>query len=125
VTARLLDQLARRGIRLRRVGDDQLGVTAPEGRLPPEAVTFIRQHKASLLAALADQPATGAADLPAWLDPRYRRAAMEAGSITWRDQIMLWPADVSEAWGESAAILEHDGGLSREEAEARAYLDHR
>jgi hypothetical protein len=65
-----------------------------------------------------------AAAFPAWLGERYRRAALEAGSITWLDQVLLWPADVYAAWEERATSLEHDDGLSREGARARAYLEY-
>jgi hypothetical protein len=66
-----------------------------------------------------------AADFPASLPARYRRAAIEAGSITWRDQVLLWPADMCEAWQERAAIIEDDTGLPRGEAEGLAYLEFR
>jgi hypothetical protein len=51
MSARLVGQLAARGIRLRRVGD-QLGVRFPDRIEPPGAVTFLREHKAELLATL-------------------------------------------------------------------------
>jgi tubulysin polyketide synthase-like protein len=119
VSARLVAQLARRGIKVRRVGDDQLGVTAPEGGLSQEAVAYIREHKGELLAALPT------AELPASLDAQWRRAAMEAGSITWLDQVLLWPADVYKAWEGRAGSLERDAGLSPEAARASAYGEYR
>lgn len=56
MSAYLLAQLARRGIRLRKLGEDRLGVTGPKGGPSPEAVDFIRRHKEALLAALTAPP---------------------------------------------------------------------
>ena len=107
-------------------GRIEVAVTGPEGGLPPEAVAFIREHKTALLAALeAQSPSDRSVIWPDWLPARYRRVAIEAGSITWRDQAMLWPAEVYQAWHTRAASLEQDGGLSRDQAEARAYLEYR
>jgi TubC N-terminal docking domain len=51
----LLAQLTRRGIRLRRAGD-QLGVTADPETLTPEATDFLRKYKDALLAGLPSFP---------------------------------------------------------------------
>src|SRR4051794_24290357 len=123
MSGRLIDQLTRRGIRVRRVGADQLGVTGPERELSAEAIAFLRENKAALLAELADQPPTAPPELPSWLDPRFRQAAIEAGSIIWLDQVLLWPAEVYRAWEVRVKIL--TGDLSREEARERAYLEYR
>lgn len=76
----LVAQLARRGIRVRRVGD-QLGVTGPEGGLSPKALAFIRRHKEALLAALSAPPLVNP---PTW-PPAAVDAAVTARVAILRD----------------------------------------
>lgn len=37
--------------------------------------------------------------------------------------VSAWPDNIREEFEERAAIMEYDGGLSRQEAERLAYLD--
>lgn len=62
MSARLVAQLAQRGIHLRRVGD-KLGVTAEPGILTPEASAFIQKHRDALLDAL---PPPAVPSFPSW-----------------------------------------------------------
>jgi tubulysin polyketide synthase-like protein len=80
VSVRLVSQLARRGIQVRRVGD-HLAVTGPEGGLSPKALTFIRRHKEALLAALSAPPLVNP---PTW-PPDAVDAAVTARVAVFRD----------------------------------------
>jgi len=50
----------------------------------------------------------------------------EAGSppamLNWQEQLASWPEDRHELWAERAAIMEVDGGFSRDEAELQAFI---
>jgi hypothetical protein len=69
-------------------------VDAPAGALTPEDREMLARHKADLLAVLA--------------------VAMAPDDL---------PADWHLVWDERAAIMEYDGGLPREQAEARALAE--
>ena len=44
-------------------------------------------------------------------------------SSPWRDIVGQWPADDRENWAERSAIMEHMGGLTRDQADEAAYHD--
>lgn len=56
-----------------------------------------------------------------------RRGRLKPEAVAWiserRDSLLreVWPE--ADLWDERAAIMEYDGGLSRDEAEAAAYAD--
>ena len=67
---------------------------------------------------LWDDPAAmlqGGANLRTWV-----REGLGTGPKWWRD-LACWPEDRQELWAERAAILEVEGGLSRDEAERHAF----
>src|SRR5438105_3680208 len=93
-TPELLDNLRRRGVRLE-VHGDRLKVDAPTGTLTAEIKAALAEHKPEILAVLS---------------------ARCGESIP--------NADVVDSWEwieERAAILEFDGGLTRDEAGHRAF----
>jgi TubC N-terminal docking domain len=98
--AALLVELDRQGFTLAVEGDG-IRVT-PASRLTVELRDRIRRHKPDLLLLLSPEvkapaePDTSPADLP---------------------------SEWQELWGERAAIMEYDGGLPRERAEAEALKD--
>lgn len=98
--AEILNELHRDGVRLR--ADGETLFAEPRERITDDHRHLIRTHKPELLAVL--------------------RAANEPDGAH--------QADLDELVEERAAILEHDGGLSRHEAErvargpARTYYNH-
>jgi hypothetical protein len=89
----LLSDLARRGFTLAPDGD---GIrVCPASRLTEDLREAVRQHKPELLALLRSPP-----------------PSLDALPADWRD-----------TWEERAAIMEYDGELPRERAEALALLD--
>lgn len=42
---------------------------------------------------------------------------------TLHERVARWPLELQEEWHERAAIIEHDGGLTKERAERRAFLE--
>jgi hypothetical protein len=70
------------------------------------------------------------AELPEVPAPRDRGAPGATGETgetpgpapaTWRDDLATWDAAWQELWEERAAIMEHDGGLNRDDAQGEAY----
>lgn len=85
----ILVECDRRGIRIEANGD-MLKVDAPKGALSPDLLTFLKDNKTELLAALRSRSDTEAAE------------------------------DLREHFEERAAILEHEAGLPRHTAELEA-----
>jgi hypothetical protein len=104
--AAVIDRLAAAGVSLGidRTGD---GLTFDSPRpLTPAQLDYLSRHKAAILAHLRQagsvaQPPADPPPTPPPLTPDER-------------------ADLAEAIAERAAIMEHDGGLSRQAAEAAA-----
>lgn len=127
----LLARLSALGVRLSREGD---GIrVAPRSALTDEARTLIREHKAELLAALAEPeiftftpPGDPANDTEALAE----RAAIMAEANRWDDTTAIqearWQADRERCWRAflrnaerilSAPAHEHEGLLGRYQAE--------
>ena len=104
-TGDLVARLAARGIWLRRVGD-QLGVTFADGTQTPEALTYLRDNKAKLLAALA--PPTF---------PKWPRAALESAFAARVSTLKTWGHSVVEAERQAADEALSGGDHPPHEAE--------
>jgi hypothetical protein len=94
----LLAELCRPGVELA-TEDDRLRYR-PREAVTPTLVEGLKANKPALLVILA---------------------ARQAGQLS--DLAEQWPEDWRDRWGERSAIMEYDGGLPREVAEDRAFLD--
>ena len=101
----LIEELAERDIHLS-VSDSRLRYRAPRGALTPELRAELKAHKSGIMAALAGAPEACAGDVP---EPD------DWGAADWGAE------DWQALYDERAAIAEHDGGLSRPEAEVVAF----
>jgi hypothetical protein len=104
----LVVAFASRGIALS-VKGDRISVNAPKGQTTPEDIEVLRQHKAGLLAYLAEQSA--ATSEPTTSAPR---------PLPWRPIVGGWPLSYRQRWGDRANALQ-DEGLSWHEAERLAF----
>lgn len=111
----LLFEAAARGILLSRV-EDRLSVDAPAGVLDSDLRAQLVEHKADLLALLADQ----AGDPPPVRlpDPAAHNHA------PWTEEVASWPPSFQSRWAVRVAHHESSGGgWSREDAERLATVD--
>lgn len=90
----LLARLQSSGVSISTHGD-RLAIDAPKGALTDALLSELRTHKAALMGLLV-------ANAAAFADP---------GSV----------ADLLADWGERAAMMEYEGGLSRADAEREAW----
>ena len=114
----LLDTLRERGVVLQPVGD-RIHYRAPTGALTPALRQLLAAHKAAVLLRLG-QDAPGPLDEhPVGGCPGQGRADSRAGAAL-PDDLAVWPGEWRTSFEERAAIMEHDGGLTRSQAESRA-----
>ena len=115
--AALIASLRAAGVDMVPAGDN-LRLQAPGGTLTPDLLAAVEQHKPALLQLLvANDSGPGMASAP----PHPQCPAAGGPAQHFMATVNAWPPDTRELWSERAAIMQYDGGLSRDAAELAAF----